>query len=64
MVRKILIDTDPGIDDAFALMFALNYEDFDIQGITTVSGNNSIEKVTRNALQLLSYADREDIKVI
>lgn len=63
MVRKILIDTDPGIDDAFALMFALNYEDFDIQGITTVSGNNSIEKVTRNALQLLSYADREDIKV-
>lgn len=63
MTRKILIDTDPGIDDAFALMFALNYEGFDIQGITTVTGNSSIEMVTENTLKLVSYANREDIKV-
>ncbi len=53
--RKIIIDTDPGIDDAVALALALFSEELDVKLITTVAGNVSIEKVTKNVLKLLPF---------
>ena len=53
--EKIIIDTDPGIDDAVALAIALFNESGDVKLITTVAGNVSLEKVTANALRLLTF---------
>lgn len=47
---RVIIDTDPGIDDAIALGFALAAKALDVKLITTVSGNVGIENVTNNAL--------------
>ncbi|MGF1728184.1 nucleoside hydrolase [Photobacterium kasasachensis] len=52
MRKKIILDTDPGIDDAMAILFALAHPDIDLVGITTVYGNATIENGTRNALYL------------
>lgn len=60
---RIVIDTDPGIDDALALFFALAAPDVQLEAVTTVSGNVSVEKTTRNALSLLELAGRGDIPV-
>lgn len=57
--RKIIIDTDPGIDDAVALALALFSDELDVQLITTVAGNVSIEKVTKNTLQLLPFYEKK-----
>lgn len=63
-MRKIVIDTDPGIDDAIAILLALSAkEELDVLALTTVSGNADIEKVTRNACKILAIAGREDIPV-
>lgn len=48
--HKVIFDTDPGIDDAMALLFLHHHPDIDLVGITTVLGNASIETTTRNAL--------------
>lgn len=61
--RNIIIDCDPGIDDIVALSLAIANEDkFNILGITTVAGNQTIEKVTSNALKVISYYKR-NIKI-
>lgn len=61
--RNIIIDCDPGIDDVIAISLAIANEDkLNILGITTVAGNQTIEKVTKNTLGLLSFFDK-DIKV-
>ncbi len=52
---KVVIDTDPGTDDALALIMALNSPDLDIQGLTTVGGNASLTHTTRNTLRLMEY---------
>ena len=52
MVQKVIYDTDPGIDDAMALLFAHQSVAIDLVGITTVFGNSTIEATTRNALYL------------
>lgn len=52
MAHKIIIDTDPGVDDAAALLFAHNHPDIDLLGITTIFGNADIDQVTANALFL------------
>lgn len=52
MAKKIIYDTDPGIDDAMALLFAHRSPAIDLVGITTVFGNARIETTTRNALYL------------
>lgn len=52
MSRKIIFDTDPGIDDAAALLFAHRHPDIELLGITTVFGNADIATVTRNARYL------------
>lgn len=51
----IILDTDPGIDDAVAIAAALYHDEIDLQLITTVAGNVSVEQTTRNALQLLDF---------
>jgi len=58
---KVIIDTDPGTDDALALMMALNAPELDIQGITTVGGNATLAHTTRNAWRLLEHLGRTDI---
>ena len=52
-MEKIIIDTDPGIDDAMAILFAAKAPSLEIVGLTTVLGNASIEGTTRNALYLV-----------
>ncbi len=54
-VSRSFLDTDPGIDDAVALAAALFAPQCDLRLITTVAGNVSLEKTTRNALQLLNF---------
>lgn len=57
--RPIIIDTDPGIDDALAIAIALFSEELDVKLITTVAGNVSLEKVTSNALALLTFFEKD-----
>ena len=61
--RKILIDTDPGIDDAMAIFYALESPELDVIGLTTIFGNADIGVATNNALKLLEIAGRSDIPV-
>jgi inosine-uridine nucleoside N-ribohydrolase len=57
--RKIIIDTDPGIDDAMAVLFAALREEFELVGLTSVFGNVSTDIATRNALVLGDLAGRD-----
>ncbi len=57
--RPILIDTDPGIDDALAIAIALFSEELDVKLLTTVAGNVSLDKVTYNTLRLLKFYGKE-----
>ncbi|MDO4432513.1 MAG: nucleoside hydrolase [Aerococcaceae bacterium] len=53
MVKKIFIDCDPGVDDAIALVYAFNQEQFEVVGVSSVSGNVGIDVTTRNLAHLL-----------
>lgn len=59
----VIIDVDTGIDDAMALVLALQSDKLDIRGITTVAGNQTIEKTTRNTLDVVEYFGRSEIPV-
>ena len=61
--KKIIIDTDPGTDDALALMLALNSPEFDVRAITVVPGNVTAAMGLENALRMVSLANRCDIPV-
>ncbi len=62
--HKIILDCDPGVDDALALMLALAAPDkIELVGVTTVAGNVPLEDTTRNARGLLALAGRGDIPV-
>lgn len=59
-MRTIVIDTDPGLDDAIAILLALAFpEELKVAALTTVAGNVGLEKVTANALRLLEFARAE-----
>lgn len=62
--RKIIIDTDPGEDDALAIAMLLLNPSVEILGISTTFGNVSLEKTTANALRILDYFGKRDIPVI
>ncbi len=62
-VTRVVIDTDPGVDDAIAIFLALASPEMDVVGITTVSGNVNVEKTTLNARRLLDLVGRSDIPV-
>lgn len=61
--RQVIIDTDPGIDDAIAIFLMLTEPELDVVGLTTVFGNCTADVATRNALALLEVAGRGDIPV-
>ena len=56
MPTKIILDCDPGHDDAIAMLLAWGNPDIELVGVTTVVGNQTIEKVTRNALSVARVA--------
>tara|TARA_B100000809_G_scaffold249340_1_gene280590 strand:+ start:11 stop:1018 length:1008 start_codon:yes stop_codon:yes gene_type:complete len=55
--EKILIDTDPGVDDALAVVFAFASDDLEVVGLTTIFGNVETQLATRNALRLLDIVN-------
>lgn len=57
MKRKIILDCDPGHDDAFAILLAGNNPQFELLGITVASGNQTLEKTGRNTLNLVQYLE-------
>lgn len=59
----VLIDCDPGQDDAIALLLALASPELELLGVTTVAGNQTLDKVTENALRVLELAGRGDVPV-
>ncbi len=61
--KKIIFDTDPGTDDALALMLALNSPELDVRAITVVPGNVTVSQGLENALRMVSLANRCDIPV-
>ena len=56
--KKVIIDCDPGIDDAMELVLALQYPGIEIVGITTVSGNAYVEQCTKNALRVVELSGK------
>jgi purine nucleosidase len=63
MSKRILIDTDPGIDDSLAILLALASPEVKVEGITTIHGNCSVDQATVNALSILELAKVEEIAV-
>jgi purine nucleosidase len=61
--KKIIFDTDPGTDDAMALMLALNSPELDIRAVTVVPGNVTAKQGLENALRMMSLANRCDIPI-
>ncbi len=61
--RRLLIDCDPGHDDALALLVAAGHPDIELAAVTTVAGNQTLEKVTRNARAVLTVAAQEGVPV-
>ena len=59
----IILDCDPGHDDAIALLLALASPELELLGVTTVYGNQTLEKTTANALRVLELAGRTDVPV-
>ena len=53
MSTPVLLDCDPGHDDAIAMLLALGSDELDVRGITTVAGNQTLEKTTANAIRVL-----------
>ncbi len=64
MRKPVIMDCDPGHDDAIALLIALASDKLDIKGITTVAGNQTVAKTTNNALKILELCQCFDIPVI
>lgn len=62
-MKKIIIDCDPGIDDAIAIMLALHSKEIEVIGITTVAGNAQNHVCSKNALRILELCDKKHIPV-
>ena len=63
MTTPVILDCDPGHDDAIALLLALASPELDLVGVTTVHGNQTLEKTTDNALRVLALVGRTDVPV-
>ncbi|WP_121823053.1 nucleoside hydrolase [Halostella salina] len=63
MATNVVLDVDPGHDDAIALLLALGHEAVEVDAVTTVAGNGTLPKTTRNARRVLALADRADVPV-
>ena len=62
-MKKVIMDCDPGHDDAIALLLASRADDTELLGVTTVAGNSELENTTRNARKVLDYAGVTDVDV-
>lgn len=62
-MRKVIMDCDPGHDDAIALLLATRSDQIKILGVTTVAGNSELKHTTNNALRILNYSGVYDIPV-
>jgi inosine-uridine nucleoside N-ribohydrolase len=62
-MTRIILDCDPGHDDAIALLLALASPELELLGVTTVSGNQTLEKTTANAIRVLDHLGRDDVPV-
>ena len=60
---RVIIDADPGVDDAIAILMALAWPGVELLGMTTVGGNVPVSRGTRNALALLEYTGRQEVPV-
>jgi inosine-uridine nucleoside N-ribohydrolase len=63
VTTRLILDCDPGHDDAIALLLALASPELDLVGVTTTHGNQTLEKTTDNALRVLALVDRIDVPV-
>ena len=63
MSTPILLDCDPGHDDAIAILLALASPELEVRGVTTVAGNQTLDKTTANALRVLELVGRGDVPV-
>jgi inosine-uridine nucleoside N-ribohydrolase len=63
MPKPVIIDCDPGHDDAMALMLAVASPELEVVAVTTVAGNQTLEKVTANAIRVLDVVQAHDIPV-
>ncbi len=61
--KKIILDCDPGHDDAVAIMLAAGSGELELLGVTVVAGNQTLENTVRNACNVLSWIGREEIPV-
>ncbi|GJQ35000.1 MAG: hypothetical protein JETCAE01_10100 [Anaerolineaceae bacterium] len=57
--KRIILDTDPGADDALAILLMLASPEIKLEAVTTVHGNVGIEKTTRNALAILKFLNAD-----
>ncbi len=62
-MTDVILDCDPGHDDAIAILLALASPEVNLLGVTTVCGNQTLEKTTANAIRVLDHVGREDIPV-
>lgn len=60
--KKLVIDTDAGVDDAHAILLALRNPDVDVIAITCVPGNTNSRQVGKNVLRVLQVVDRLDVR--
>lgn len=63
MKHKIILDCDPGHDDAIAILLAAHHPEIELLAITTVAGNQSVEKTTHNALKVCTLANIRDVPI-
>jgi inosine-uridine nucleoside N-ribohydrolase len=63
MSLPVILDCDPGHDDAIALLLALASPELELLGVTTVAGNQTLEKTTANAIRVLDFVGRDDVEV-
>jgi inosine-uridine nucleoside N-ribohydrolase len=63
LAERILLDCDPGHDDAIALLLALASPEVELLGVTTVAGNQTLEKTTANAIRVLDFVGRNEVPV-
>jgi inosine-uridine nucleoside N-ribohydrolase len=62
-MTAVILDCDPGHDDAIALLLALGSPEINLLGVTTVAGNQTLEKTTANAIRVLDHVGRDDVPV-
>ncbi len=62
-ITRMILDVDPGVDDAMAILYALRRPNIRLEALTTTFGNTDIDTATNNALRILEWLGREDIPV-